>query len=150
MSVNSGNFSEDFSTLSLEEKIETILSMLNTPIVRRKLVDYELSMLQQRPITNLKNLKKQKMVSPDIIKLSSEEFMTLVEKYESEAVKEYKKEVPEMRDSYIRFWVPVNEKQCRKCFIDELKSEYLKNGWKQVDIKFVEDRTTSLMICLRA
>ena len=43
MSVNSGNFSEDFSTLSLEEKIETILSMLNTPIVRRKLGDYELS-----------------------------------------------------------------------------------------------------------
>ena len=41
-------------------------------------------------MTNL-NLKKQKMVSPDIIKLSSEEFMTLVEKYESEAVKEYKK-----------------------------------------------------------
>jgi hypothetical protein len=43
MSVNSGNFSEDFSKLSLEEKIETILSMLNTPIVRRKLGDYELS-----------------------------------------------------------------------------------------------------------
>lgn len=76
--------------------------------------------------------------------------MTLVEKYEAEVVKEYKKEAPEMRDSYIRFWVPVNEKQCRKCFIDELKSEYLKNGWKQVDIEFVEDKTTSLMICLRA
>lgn len=92
------------------------------------------------------------MVSPDIIKLSSEEFMTIVEKYEAEAVKEYKKETPEMRDSYIRFWVPVNEKQCRKCFIDELKSEYLKNknGWKQVDIEFVEDRTTSLMIRLWA
>lgn len=43
MSANSGNFSEDFSTLSLEEKIETILSMLKTPIVRRKLGDYELS-----------------------------------------------------------------------------------------------------------
>lgn len=43
MSINSGNFSEDFSTLSLEEKIETILSMLNTPIVRRKLGEYELS-----------------------------------------------------------------------------------------------------------
>lgn len=35
------------------------------------------------------------MVSPDIIKLSSEEFMTLVEKYESEAVKEYKNQAPE-------------------------------------------------------
>lgn len=37
------NFSEDFSKLSLEEKIETILSMLNTPIVRRRLGDNELS-----------------------------------------------------------------------------------------------------------
>lgn len=43
MSVNYENFSKDFSKLSLEEKIETILSMLNTPIVRRKLGDYELS-----------------------------------------------------------------------------------------------------------
>ena len=43
MRVNSGNFSEDFSKLSLEEKIETILSILNTPISRRRLGDYELS-----------------------------------------------------------------------------------------------------------
>ena len=43
MSINSGNFSEDFSTLSLEEKIETILSMLNTPIFRRKIGDNDLS-----------------------------------------------------------------------------------------------------------
>ena len=70
------------------------------------------------------------MVSPDIIKLSSEEFMTLVEKYEAEAVKKCKKESSEMRDSYIQFWVPINEKQCRKCFINELKSEYLENGWR--------------------
>lgn len=43
MSVNYGNFSEDFSKLSLEEKIEAILSVLNTPIVRQKLDNYELS-----------------------------------------------------------------------------------------------------------
>lgn len=90
------------------------------------------------------------MVSPDIIKLSSEEFMTLVEKYEAEAVNEYKNQAPEMRDTYIQFWVPVNEKQCRKCFVDGLKNEYLDNGWRQVDIEFVEDRTTSLMIRLWA
>lgn len=43
MRVNSENFYEDFSELSLEEKIETILSILNTPIARRKLGDYEFS-----------------------------------------------------------------------------------------------------------
>lgn len=43
MSANSENFYEDFSELSLEEKIETILSILNTPIARRKLEDYEFS-----------------------------------------------------------------------------------------------------------
>ena len=90
------------------------------------------------------------MISADIIKLSSEEFMALVEKCEAEAVKEYKNEAPEMRDSYIQFWVPVNEKQCRKCFVDGLKTEYLENGWRQVDIEFVKDRTTSLMIRLWA
>ena len=43
MSLISENFSEDFSELSLEEKIETILSMLNTPIFRRKIGDNDLS-----------------------------------------------------------------------------------------------------------
>lgn len=39
----SKNFSKNFSELSLEEKIETILSMLNTPIFRRKIGDNDLS-----------------------------------------------------------------------------------------------------------
>ena len=43
MGANSENFYEDFSELSLEEKIEIILSILNTPIVRRRLGDNELS-----------------------------------------------------------------------------------------------------------
>ena len=43
------------------------------------------------------------MISSDIIKLTSEEFMTLVEKYEAEAVKEYKEQAPETRDPYIMF-----------------------------------------------
>ena len=43
MSLISEKFSEDFSELSLEEKIETILSILNTPIFRRKIDDNDLS-----------------------------------------------------------------------------------------------------------
>lgn len=90
------------------------------------------------------------MISSDIIKLTSEEFMTLVEKYEAEAVKEYKEQAPEMRDPYIMFWIPINEKQCRTEILEELKAKYLENGWRTVEIKFVKDRTTSLMICLWA
>ena len=90
------------------------------------------------------------MVSPDIIKLTSEEFMALVEKYEADAVKEYKELVPEVRDPYIMFWIPIKEEQCRKSLLEELKTKYLELGWRRVDIKFVTDRTTSLMICLWA
>ena len=43
MSLISENFSKNFSELSLEEKIETILSMLNTPIFRRKIDDKDFS-----------------------------------------------------------------------------------------------------------
>ena len=43
MSLISENFSKNFSELSLEEKIETILSMLNTPIFRRKIGDNDFS-----------------------------------------------------------------------------------------------------------
>lgn len=88
------------------------------------------------------------MVSPDIIKLTSEEFMDLVEKYEADAVKEFKKKAPEERDSYILFWIPIKEKQCRKEVLEELKTKYLELGWRTVDMTFVTDRTTSLMICL--
>lgn len=92
------------------------------------------------------------MISVDAIKLSLEEFIGLVEKCEDKAVKEYKEQSPEIRDVYIQFWVPIREKQCRKSYINDLKSEYLKNGWRQVDIEFVKDRTTyhSLMIRLWA
>lgn len=77
------------------------------------------------------------MISPDIIKLSSEEFMALVEKCEAEAVKEYKNQAPEMRDSYIQFWVPVNEKQCRKC---------LSMGLRTSTSKMVGDKLTSRLL----
>lgn len=90
------------------------------------------------------------MVSPDIIKLTSEEFMALVEKYEADAVKEYKDLVPEVRDPYIMYWIPIKEEQCNKSLLEELKTKYLDLGWRMVDIKFVTDRTTSLMICLWA
>ena len=43
MSLISENFYENFSELSLEEKIETILSMFNTPIFRRKIGDNDFS-----------------------------------------------------------------------------------------------------------
>lgn len=90
------------------------------------------------------------MVSPDIIKLTSEEFMALVEKYEAEAVKEYKEESPEERDSYIKFWIPINEKLCSTEVLEELKAKYLELGWRTVTVQFIKDRTTSLMVCLWA
>lgn len=43
MSLISENFSENFSELSLEEKIESILLILNTPIFRQKIGDNNLS-----------------------------------------------------------------------------------------------------------
>ena len=43
MSLISKNFYENFSELSLEEKVETILLMFNTPIFRRKIGDNDLS-----------------------------------------------------------------------------------------------------------
>ena len=52
MSLISENFSENFSELSLEEKIETILSMLNTPIFRRKIGDNDFQVPQHRLIMN--------------------------------------------------------------------------------------------------
>ena len=91
------------------------------------------------------------MISADIVKLSLEEFMNLVEKYEDEAVQEYKKKSLAMRSTWIQFWIPMKENQCRKCYIDELKNKYYENGWKQVDINFVQEKNiTYLMILLWA
>lgn len=88
------------------------------------------------------------MIKPDDIMLSSTEFMTLVEKYETEAVKDYKKAAPETRECYIIVEVPLHKSLCKKCFIDDLKVKYIENGWREVTAQYSQDDPTTLTIIL--
>ena len=65
------------------------------------------------------------MIKPDDIMLSSAEFIALVEKYEADAVKDYKKASPETRECYIIIEVPLHKSLCKKGFIDDLKVKYI-------------------------
>lgn len=56
------------------------------------------------------------MIKPDDIMLSSAEFMVLVEKYETEAVKDYKKATPETREHYIIIEVPLHKSLCKNVY----------------------------------
>ena len=87
------------------------------------------------------------MIKPDDIMLSSAEFMALVEKYEAEAVKDYKKAAPEIREHYI-IEVPLHKSLCKKCFIDDLKVKYIENGWREVTAQYNQDDPTILIIIL--
>lgn len=66
------------------------------------------------------------MIKPDDIMLSSAEFMTLVEKYEAEAVKDYKNVSPETRECYIIIEVPLHKSLCKKCLLMISKLNILK------------------------
>ena len=88
------------------------------------------------------------MIKPDDIMLSSAEFMALVEKYEAEAVKDYKKAAPETREHYIIIEVPLHKSLCKKYFIDDLKVKYIENGWREVTAQYNQDDPTTLIIIL--
>lgn len=88
------------------------------------------------------------MIKPDDIMLSSAEFMALVEKYEAEAVKDYKKSTPETREHYIIIEVPLHKSICKKSFIDDLKVKYIENGWREVTAQYNQDDPTTLIIIL--
>jgi hypothetical protein len=89
------------------------------------------------------------MLEPNILAITENEFISLVNTHEQNWIEERKKTPIRQRDSCVQFWVRINRCFVLPQYIDNLRKEYKKQGWSEVQIEWIEDRTESLMIRLK-
>ena len=88
------------------------------------------------------------MLKPEDLFITENEFFQLVEQYEKNWLEENQQLPIEERNRYVRFWIKVSEELVNPDYIEKLKSLYHEQQWDKVEIKWVEDRTKSLMVSL--
>ena len=88
------------------------------------------------------------MLKPEDLFIKEKEFFQLVEQYEKNWLKENQQLPIEERNRCVQFWIKISEELVNPDYIEKLKSLYHKQQWDKVEIKWVEDRTKSLMVSL--
>ena len=86
------------------------------------------------------------MLSPKDLFISREVFLDLVFKAEEEFLRE--REKTGSREACVQIWLDVCEEIVPIEYIEELENSYKLMGWKNVEIRFIEDRGTKLYIYL--
>ena len=88
------------------------------------------------------------MLKPEDLFIKENEFFQLVKQYEKKWLEENQQLPIEERNRYVRFWIKISEELVNPDYIEKLKSLYHEQQWDKVEIKWVEDRTKSLMVSL--
>lgn len=89
-----------------------------------------------------------KMIKPTDLYMSKEDFDKIILDAEVEFMKQRASYAPKDRQKYVQFWVDVSPADIPKNYIDDLEDSYFNAGWDNVQVEFVNDRTTSLMVLL--
>lgn len=87
------------------------------------------------------NLKT--ILVPSDLYYTYEEFFNLVNQCEREWYQEKKS-----NESCVQYWIKVSPQKVNPNYIKLLKESYTEAGWDNVEVKWVNDRTTSLMVYL--
>ena len=88
------------------------------------------------------------MLKPEDLFIKENEFFQLVKQCEKKWLEENQQLPIEERNRYVRFWIKISEELVNPDYIEKLKSLYHEQQWDKVEIKWVEDRTKSLMVSL--
>lgn len=88
------------------------------------------------------------MIKPSDLYITKEEFNKIILDGEFKFMKERAEMDPEDRENCVQFWVPLTSNDIPVEYIYELEESYINAGWGNVQVVFVNDRTTSLMIYL--
>lgn len=88
------------------------------------------------------------MIKPSDLYITKEEFNKIILDGEFEFMKERAEMAPEDRENCVQFWVPLTPSDVPTEYIYDLQESYYDAGWGNVQVVFVDDRTTSLMIYL--
>lgn len=90
------------------------------------------------------------MIKPSDLYITKEEFNKIILDGEFEFMKERAEMDPKDRKKCVQFWVPLTPNDIPVEYIYDLQESYYDAGWGNVQVVFVDDRTTSLMIYLSA
>lgn len=88
------------------------------------------------------------MIKPSDLYITKEEFEKIILDGEFKFMKERTEMDPEDRENCVQFWVSLTPNDIPVEYIYELEESYVNAGWNNVQVEFVNDRTTSLMIYL--
>lgn len=90
------------------------------------------------------------MIKPSDLYITKEEFNKIILDGEFEFMKKRAEMDPKDRKNCVQFWVPLTPSDVPTEYIYDLQESYYDAGWGNVQVVFVDDRTTSLMIYLSA
>ena len=88
------------------------------------------------------------MIKPSDMYISKEEFEKIILDSEFKFMKERAEMDPKDRKKCVQFWVPLTPNDIPVEYIYDLQASYFDAGWRNVQVVFVSDRTTSLMVYL--
>lgn len=88
------------------------------------------------------------MIKPSDLYITKEEFNKIILDCEFKFMKDRAEMKPEDRQKCVQFWVSLTPNDVPVEYIYELEESYVNAGWDNVQVVFVNDITTSLMIYL--
>lgn len=88
------------------------------------------------------------MIKPSDLYITKEEFDKIILDGEFKFMKERAEMDPKDRENCVQFWVDLTPNDIPTEYIYDLQESYYDAGWGNVQVVFVNDRTTSLMIYL--
>lgn len=88
------------------------------------------------------------MIKPSDLYITKEEFDKIILDGEFKFMKERAEMDPKDRKNCVQFWVSLTPNDVPVEYIYDLQESYYDAGWGNVQVVFVDDRTTSLMIYL--
>ena len=88
------------------------------------------------------------MIKPSDLYITKEEFNKIILDGEFKFMKERAEMDPKDRENCVQFWVDLTPNDIPTEYIYDLQESYYDAGWGNVQVVFVDDRTTSLMIYL--
>lgn len=88
------------------------------------------------------------MIKPTDLYMSKEDFDKIILDAEVEFMNQRASHAPKDRQKCVQFWVDIGPGEIPNSYIDDLENAYFNAGWDNVQVEFVNDRTTSLMVLL--
>lgn len=88
------------------------------------------------------------MIKPTDLYMSKEDFDKIILDAEVEFMNQRASYAPKDRENCVQFWVDIGPGEIPNSYIDDLENAYFNAGWDNVQVEFVNDRTTSLMVLL--